>query len=200
MFESNQFYVTDPTSGIQALSTDPETMVYYNFILAMAAITLIGSLIYYFIVFLAEVVGHVPHWVRKLCAGKKSHTMKHLAEKQNSQHEDDDIEMSPIGNRSFGNPLQALEEAKQKTAEANQRAIEAEKNHTESIEQQAHLVNQMKRLKKESAHGKLIGKKKSRSVGLVKRKKGKGRKEMMQRQVRSSAGAEKKQKSQERKN
>ena len=106
MFESNQFYVTDPVSGIQALSTDPETMVYYNFILAMAAITLIGSLIYYFIVFLAEVVGHVPHWVRKLCAGKKSHTMKHLAERKNSQHEDDDIEMSPIGNRSFGNPLQ----------------------------------------------------------------------------------------------
>ena len=59
MFESNQFYTTDPVSGIQVLSTDPETRVYYTVILVMAAITLIGSMVYYFIVFLAEVVGHV---------------------------------------------------------------------------------------------------------------------------------------------
>lgn len=189
MFESNQFYVTDPVSGIQKLSTDPETMVYYNFILAMAAITLIGSLLYYLIVFLAEVVGHVPNWVRKLCAGKKSHTMKHIAEDSKNENSDEEIEMSELGNTNFGNPLGKLQDAKEKMNRANARAATAERKQNEAMQQQTELVNQMKRLKQEKAQ--LAGKNKPRV--MAKRRTGRIRKEIKQRQVRSmSSSSEKK--------
>ena len=105
------------------LSTDPETRVYYTVILVMAAITLIGSMVYYFIVFLAEVVGHVPDWVRKLCAGKRSHTQKAIAVGKvgHGGDSDDEIEMAELGNMSFGNPMKELEEAKRKAEDADLR-------------------------------------------------------------------------------
>ena len=155
MFESSQFYVTDRTSGISKLSTDPETMAYYNIILVMASIVLFGSLLYYLTVLVAEVIGHVPQFVRVLCAGKKSHAQKHLATVGanggvGDQNIDDDIEMSEMGNRAFRNPMVELEEAKLeiKVNKLRQQQLEAENK--ESNDNQQRLLNQMKKLKQQN--------------------------------------------------
>jgi hypothetical protein len=152
MFESNQFYHTDAETGIVKLTTDPETMVYYNFILVMACIILFGSLLYYFTVLLAEVVGHVPMFVRKACAGKKSYAQKHIAAVGDGDgHEDDDqIEMAEIGNANFRNPMAELERAKQTIKDNDQRQKEMERLNKESENNQKTLLEQMKRLKQQN--------------------------------------------------
>ena len=165
MFESNQFYVLDPVSGISVLSTDPETMIYYNVILAMAAITLIGSLLYYFTVLLAEVVGHVPNFIRILCASKKSGAQKHISavgEEDNNRGESDDmIEMSSLGNTNFQNPLKELEKAKLKIKDAAQRQDQLEKQNQLSQKDTVILMDQMKKLKQEN----MLAKNNKRSTG-----------------------------------
>ena len=155
MFESSQFYVTDRISGISKLSTDPETMAYYNVILVMASIVLFGSLLYYFTVLLAEVMGHVPQFVRVLCAGKKSHAQKHLATVGadggvGDQNIDDDIEMSDVGNMAFRNPMVELEEAKQQIKANKIRERQLEAQNREHNDNQQQLLNQMKKLKQQN--------------------------------------------------
>jgi hypothetical protein len=190
MFESNQFYTTDPVSGIQVLSTDPETRVYYTVILVMAAITLIGSMVYYFIVFLAEVVGHVPDWVRKLCAGKRSHTQKAIAVGKvgNGGDSDDEIEMAELGNMLFGNPMKELEEAKRKAEDADLRAKHAEDLHAQSNQEQRTMMNQMKKLKQENQRSNLKTNKNRRTAN---RRPGKNKPKNFSRMIKSAEGKKK---------
>jgi hypothetical protein len=97
--------------------------------------------------------------------------------------------MSELGNTNFGNPLGKLQDAKEKMNRANARAATAERKQNEAMQQQTELVNQMKRLKQEKAQ--LAGKNKPRV--MAKRRTGRIRKEIKQRQVRSmSSSSEKK--------
>lgn len=71
MFESGRFYYTDPLTGIETLSEDPTSQAFYNSVLVFAGLTLFGSLVYYGIVFMAEVLGKLPSLLKKCFADKK---------------------------------------------------------------------------------------------------------------------------------
>merc|ERR1711865_825130 len=71
MFESGKFFYMDPVTGIETINADPSSQVFYNTVLVFAGVTLFGSLLYYFIVFCAEVLGRLPSWFIKCCADKK---------------------------------------------------------------------------------------------------------------------------------
>merc|ERR1712023_600083 len=70
MFESGQFYIVNAETGKEELAKESEG--FYTTLLVLGAFVLIGSMVYYAIVFIAEVFGHVPNWVRKCCISKKT--------------------------------------------------------------------------------------------------------------------------------
>jgi len=70
MFESKQFYITDLDTGLEVLN--PASSTFYNTVLICAGLVLFGSIVYYTIVFLAEVVGRMPKWLLFCFASKQS--------------------------------------------------------------------------------------------------------------------------------
>jgi len=148
MFESGQFYKYDEETGDTILATDSSTQGFYTAILVMGATVLIGSLVYYLVVFMAEVIGHVPMWVRLLCASKKTRQQRKREMNDGSDDEDGDFEMADRG--MYANPLQDLEEAKRQAATANQRALKLQEQNEAANRQKLQMVEQMKRLKQEN--------------------------------------------------
>ena len=76
MFESGQFYQINPQTGMKEPRNDPTTEAFYTAVLVMGGTVLIGSLVYYAVVFMAEVIGHVPGFIRMLFASKKTRMQK----------------------------------------------------------------------------------------------------------------------------
>lgn len=145
MFESGQFYITDPETGLQILNEeDSEVKGFYSAVLAFGGIVLIGSLVYYGIVFMAEVVGHVPGFLRKLCASKKSRQMK-----KNEDEEDDldDEGFEMVQNNMYANPLADLEKAKAEAARGEARNKQLLEENKAKDKQTMEMMQQMKRLK-----------------------------------------------------
>jgi hypothetical protein len=147
-------------------------------------------MLYLFIVFLAEVVGHVPNWVRILCAGKKTHTQKHLKDLSGNvggDDMDDDIEMADIGMSSFGNPLRELENIKKEKEEAERRLSDAEQQNKVSQQQQANMMDQMKKLKQENSRNRVKSQRKGQ-----RRPQPKTKKEMHQKRINNRHASESK--------
>ena len=116
MFQSSQFYLTNPIKCTAACIADgvlddcnniiecldPDAWIFYNAVLVASGFVLFGSIIYYGIVFATEMAGCSPAWVRKLFATKKSRQEKHaamLAAQNEKNRGDGDIEMhsNPLG-------------------------------------------------------------------------------------------------------
>ena len=153
MLESGQFYETNVVTGIATVKLDDTTQWFYNTVVVIGGIVLIGSMLYYFIVFLAEVVGHVPTWVRVCFASKKTRAEKH-AESNHMEHHrsqskgEDDFEMSEISvfnNQLGNNEKQQLELRRQKMELEH-----AQKRHDKQEKQSKELMEQMRKLKQEN--------------------------------------------------
>merc|ERR1711871_1803187 len=104
MFESGQFYQINPVTGLKELRSDPTTEGFYTAVLVMGGTVLIGSLVYYGVVFMAEVIGHVPGFVRRCFASKKTRMQKKLEEGGEGDDEDEGFEMANVN--MYANPLQ----------------------------------------------------------------------------------------------
>lgn len=139
MFESGQFYETDPVTGQERLNSDSEG--FYTTLLVLAALVLIGSMVYYAIVLLAEGFGHVPSWVRKFCISRKS---RRLGSHRFSM--DSEIEMHHNPGVGGEDPDLAIDlrKAELERAQAAKRAEELTKA-------QAELAAEARRLKQEGA-------------------------------------------------
>lgn len=142
MFESGQFYELDRQTGLSVLKTDSSTQGFYTTVLILGAIVLFGSLIYYGIVFVAEVIGHVPQWLRYTCANRKSRRL--MLSQNASEDEDEQFEMVDA---LYKNPLRDLEAAKRQALAAERRAREAEAETAAGQKEKLAMVEQMKRLK-----------------------------------------------------
>ncbi len=70
MFESKQFYMVDEATGFDVLN--PKAAGFYNTVLVAAGLVLFGSIVYYIVVFLAEIFGSVPKWMLCCFANKKT--------------------------------------------------------------------------------------------------------------------------------
>jgi len=77
MFESKQFYITDLETGFEKLN--PSSAAFYNTVLICAGLVLFGSIFYYSVVFIAEVVGRMPKWLLFCFASKESRHAKAAA-------------------------------------------------------------------------------------------------------------------------
>jgi hypothetical protein len=164
MFESGQFYETNPDSGITVLRDDPTTKAFYTTVLVIGAIVLIGSLIYYLIIFIAEVIGHVPNWVRVLFASKKTRSEKFREGTQNHPdadliEKDDDFEMAEIS--VYENPIGGSKQHKEELREAKLAQQNAEMQKKIADQQSAEMLNQIRKLKLQNNRT-LISKKSTR--------------------------------------
>ena len=181
MFESGQFYRINPVSGLEELNPDPSAQSFYTAVLIFGAIVLIGSLVYYMVVFMAEVVGHVPGFVRSLFAvfaDKKTRAMK-LKENEGDDLDDEGFEM--VQNNMYANPMADLEKAKDEAARRQHRIDQMEEERKGTKKQAVDMMEQMKRLKQENQRN-LVSIKKAKNQGRTPRK----RKEMAQQRVQSS--------------
>merc|ERR1712093_874478 len=97
---------------------------------------------------MAEVVGHVPLWVRSICASKKTRGQRNRENQEDEEPDDAEFEMADRG--MYANPLQDLEEAKRAAAKANRRALELQQQNETANRQKLQMVAQMKRLKQEN--------------------------------------------------
>jgi hypothetical protein len=148
MFESGQFYQINPQTGMKELRNDPTTEAFYTAVLVMGGTVLIGSLVYYAVVFMAEVIGHVPGFIRMLFASKKTRMQK-KREGDAEDDEDEGFEMADVN--MYANPLKDLEKQKAKTRDAERRAAALAKRNTQNEKQKMEMVAQMKRLKQDNA-------------------------------------------------
>jgi hypothetical protein len=148
MFESGQFYQINPLTGMKELRNDPTTEAFYTAVLVMGGTVLIGSLVYYAVVFMAEVIGHVPGFIRMLFASKKTRMQK-KREGDAEDDEDEGFEMADVN--MYANPLKDLEKQKAKTRDAERRAAALAKRNTQNEKQKMEMVAQMKRLKQDNA-------------------------------------------------
>jgi hypothetical protein len=148
MFESGQFYQINPRTGVKELRDDPTTEAFYTAVLVMGGTVLIGSLVYYAVVFMAEVVGHVPAFVRMFFASKKTRMQK-KREGDAEEDEDEGFEMADVN--MYANPLKDLENQKAKARDAERRADALAKRNELNEKQKMEMVEQMKRLKQDNA-------------------------------------------------
>ena len=171
MFESGQFYETDPVSGISVLRTDDTTVAFYTTILVIGGIVLIGSLIYYTIIFVAEVIGHVPQWVRVLFASRKTRAEKHRESNDmggrgmdniENNEDESDFEMSEIS--VYSNQLGNNEEHKLELRRAKLAAAHAEQQHIESEKQSLKMMDQIRRLKQKTKRNEIQTRNKRKST------------------------------------
>jgi len=150
MFESGQFYVVDPETGLETLSTEAADTGFYTTILVAGALVLFGSITYYMVVFAAEVVGTLPAFLAS-CFAKKH---RHLQKQQSQQ--DEALEM--VQNPKFQNAgahnavaVAQLEEARKVREEAKAYAqetaqLEAAQNALASEVQRLRAQNQRQKL------------------------------------------------------
>jgi hypothetical protein len=193
MFESGQFYQTDVSTGISTLSGDPTNRAFYNTVLVLGSIALIGSLLYYGIVFTAEVLGHVPSWVRKLFASKKSLAKKRSGDRAADHSGRSSIQMASFEHLTFfSNPVRDLEAAKGREQQAIKRARDAEKKLDAEVKSKDELLQQVKRLRKKNVEQTLGGNsaKQGRKRRVLKKKKKSLRANKMdsQRVIRADSG------------
>jgi hypothetical protein len=162
MFESGQFYRINPVSGLEELNPDPSAQSFYTAVLIFGAIVLIGSLVYYMVVFMAEVVGHVPGFVRSLFADKKTRAMKKNEEDGDDDMDDEGFEM--VQNNMYANPMADLEKAKDEAARRQHRIDQMEEERKGTKKQAVDMMEQMKRLKQENQRN-LVSIKKATNQG-----------------------------------
>merc|ERR1712072_1140151 len=177
MFESGQFYETDAITGISSLRTDDTTAAFYQTVVIIGGLVLIGSLVYYFIVFLAEVVGHVPKWVRVLFASRKTraemHTEKtHMDLHRNESFGEHEFEMAEIS--VFTSAPESGEKDKLALRREKLARERAEQKHAKADSQNREMMSQLRKLKQEKNRGNA---QKSRKAGV---RTTKARKEMAQ--------------------
>jgi len=152
MFESGQFYVVDPETGLETLSNDPSDAGFYTTILVAGALVLFGSITYYLVVFMAEVMGTLPKFLAACFAKKHRHK---LGEREN---QDESLEMvqnpkfhgsgarNPIAVAQLEKTRKIRDEAKQYAAESQQ--LEAAQNA---------LASEVRRLRAQNQRVKLEG-------------------------------------------
>jgi hypothetical protein len=168
MFESGQFYRLNPTTGLEELNPDPTSTQFYTAVLVFGAIVLIGSLVYYAVVFMAEVVGHVPYFVRSLCASKKTRAMK-KREDEDDEIDEEGFEM--VQNNMYANPLADLEAAKAAAKREQLRNKQLEEANAQGSKQRSEMMEQMKRLKQNNQRQLVSLKIGTKSAGRMKGKK-----------------------------
>lgn len=142
MFESGRFYYTDPETGIQTLSTDTDSQIFYNTVLVLAGFTLFGSLVYYGIVFTAEVLGKLPNVLVK-CTGQKKRKQLSAFGLDKSLV----FESNPMANGLNGQQLKELRDEEKRAQEDIDRM---KKQKDEMMKTQQGLVEQNKRLKRDA--------------------------------------------------
>ena len=142
MFESGRFYYTDPETGIQTLSTDTDSQIFYNTVLVLAGFTLFGSLVYYGIVFTAEVLGKLPNVLVK-CTGQKKRKQLSAFGLDKSLV----MEHNPMANGFNGQQLKEMEDEEKRAQEDIDRM---KKQKDEMMKTQQGLVEQNKRLKRDA--------------------------------------------------
>ena len=96
---------------------------------------------------MAEVVGHVPGFVRSLCANRKTRQMKQK-EDAGDDIEDEGFEM--VQNNMYANPLADLEAAKAQAAREKQRNKQLQQANKDGDKQRSEMMAQMKRLKQQN--------------------------------------------------
>lgn len=106
---------------------------FYQMVLVIGGIFLFGSIMYYFIVFLAEVLGYTPAWVMKCCSTKA----------KRSDFEDPYSKEEEIQLAQLENPLRTGQSTKLK-----KEASELQKKLQASEDANRQLVDHMKKLKK----------------------------------------------------
>jgi hypothetical protein len=168
MFESGQFYDLDPETGIETLSTNPITVGFYTGVTAMGALTLVGSLVYYFIVFIAEIFSIAPKSMIALCTmliccgrGRQSSATATRTRRDSTLSVDGEgseiVEMTSNFMNLAASRVNAkeLEEAKQKAREAEARSNK--------------LLAERTKLRKNQRNGNAQGLKKKGSAGRLTR-------------------------------
>lgn len=96
---------------------------------------------------MAEVVGHVPGFVRSVCANRKTRQMKQK-EDAGDDIEDEGFEM--VQNNMYANPLADLEAAKAQAAREKQRNKQLQQANKDGDKQRSEMMAQMKRLKQQN--------------------------------------------------
>ena len=96
---------------------------------------------------MAEVVGHVPGFVRSLCANKKTRQMK---QKENAGDDIEDEGFEMVQNNMYANPLADLEAAKAQAAREKQRNKQLQQANMDGDKQRSEMMAQMKRLKQQN--------------------------------------------------
>ena len=165
MFESGQFYETDAITGISLLRTDDTTAAFYQTVVIIGGLVLIGSLVYYFIVFLAEVVGHVPKWVRVLFASRKTRAEMHTEKTHMDLHRNDsfgehEFEMAEVS--VFTSALESGEKDKLALRREKLARERAEQKHAKADSQNREMMSQLRKLKQEKNRGQTINREKNR--------------------------------------
>jgi hypothetical protein len=161
MFESNQFYAVDKnplsnTTGMIILNED--SAFYYTTVMIFASLILFGSLLYYATVFITEVWGWAPKWLRKCCATKQSRHEKNAAKLSmfNLMKKDEgDIEMhsNPVGaGAGIGDDISGARK-KEQDAQKEAMKLAQELEHLEGT--QGQMNEEYRRLKAQAARGQL---------------------------------------------
>ncbi len=164
MFESGKFFYMDPVTGIETINADPSSQVFYNTVLVFAGVTLFGSLLYYFIVFCAEVLGRLPSWFIKCCADKKRNKLDSFRMDNSIKFED---------NPWAGGHIKEIKSAQKEEAK-NKEELTALKAHREQLlATQTAMAEQNKKIK-QGLMGQNNKKKKPKSTRGKRKKKGEG--------------------------
>lgn len=140
MFESGRFYYTDPETGIQTLDSDPTSQVFYNTVLVFAGLTLVGSLVYYSIVFIAEVLGKLPNLCKKCLGDKKRRQLSSFGN-------DDSFVME--SNPFAGGQIQKIKDIQNEEDKLNKDIEAMTEQKRQILETQNALKEQNKRMKRD---------------------------------------------------
>ena len=161
MFQSDKFRIPVKNSNGVYREITPEDdlfdYTFYSIVLVISGIFLIGSLLYYFVVFLAEVLGYTPKWVMRLCSSKAKRS--DMAQGQSGDF-DDEIQLANMAN-PMRNP-DNLKLRKERSELAEQLAASEDANRE--------LVQHMKKLKKANVDYDVLGAKVGKKQNARKKK------------------------------
>ena len=124
---------------------------------------MIGSLIYLGLVFLSEVIGVTPTWIKKMCGNTKQSAMLAAAKAVQDQ-QDDKIEMSMM------NPAMLTGVADEERAEYERKMKDAAERSELLMEQNNQLANERMKMKHLAAAGKNGAKSRKKKGGRSKSK------------------------------
>ena len=124
---------------------------------------MIGSLIYLGLVFLSEVMGVTPTWLKKICGNTKQNAMLAAAKAVQDQ-QDDKIEMSMM------NPAMLTGVADEERAEYERKMSDAAAHSQLLMEQNNQLANERMKMKHMAAAGKNSTKSRKKKGGRSKSK------------------------------